>query len=77
MSNIFEKILLAKLDEMHPNIEGQSQYGFRRGRGTHTALLKLQHELSSALDNSLLVSVYSIDMSAAFDLLRPNIFLQT
>ncbi len=74
MSKIFEKIVLAKLDVTHPNIEGQAQHGFRRYRGTLTAQLELQHWLSSALDDSLLVSVYSIDMSAAFDLLRPNIF---
>ncbi len=74
MSKVFEKIVLAKLDQKHPNIEGQSQHGFRKGRGTHTALLELQHELASALDRSLLVSAYSIDMSAASDLIRPSVF---
>jgi hypothetical protein len=77
MSKVFEKIVLAKIDEKHPNIEGHSQHGFRKGRGTHTALLELQHELASALDNSLLVSTYSLDMSAAFDLIRPSIFHQS
>ncbi len=74
MSKVFEKIVLAKLDDLHPNIERQAQHSFRKNRGTHTALLELQHELASSLDKSLLVSAYSIDMSAAFDLLRPNIF---
>jgi hypothetical protein len=74
ISKIFEKIILAKIDALHPNIEGQGQHGFRKGRSTLTALLEVQHEISSSLDKKLEVSTYSIDMSAAFDLLRPNIF---
>ncbi len=69
VSKLFEKIILAKLDSGYPNIEGQHQHGFRRGRGTHTALLEIQNVISSALDANKCTTVYSIDMTAAFDLL--------
>jgi hypothetical protein len=75
-SKVFEKIILEKLNSFHDNIEGQTQHGFRKNRSTLTALLEIQHEISSALDKNLLVSTYSIDMTAAFDLLRPDLFHQ-
>jgi hypothetical protein len=77
LSKLFEKLVLAKLDSYYPNIEGQNQHGFRQKRSTVTALLELQHEIASALDKKKIVSTYSIDMSAAFDLLRPSVFHQT
>jgi hypothetical protein len=74
ISKLFEKIILNKLDASYPGIEGVHQHGFRRGRSTVTALLELQHHISSNLDKNMHVSTYSIDMSAAFDLLRPDVF---
>jgi hypothetical protein len=77
ISKVFEKIVLEKINLEHPNIEGQAQHGFKKNRSTMTALLEIQHELSSALDKNLIASTYSIDMTAAFDLLRPDIFHHT
>ncbi len=74
ISKLFEKIILEKIDVKYPEIEGQAQHGFRKNRSTLTALLELQHAISDAMDKNQLVSTYSIDMTAAFDLLRPNIF---
>jgi hypothetical protein len=74
ISKIFEKIILMKLDAEHPGIEGQHQHGFRRQRGTHTALLELQSVMANYQDNNKHASIYSLDMSAAFDLLRPSVF---
>ncbi len=76
ISKIFEKVILEKLDNEYYNIEGQHQHGFRKGRGTVTALLELQHSIAKSLDSNLHVSTYSVDMTAAFDLLKPNIFHQ-
>lgn len=38
-----------------------------------TAGLEVQHHLATAVDNKKNVAIYSLDMSAAFDLLRPHI----
>jgi exonuclease III len=74
ISKLFEKIVLEKLDVTYPNIEGQHQHGFRKKRSTITALLEIQHEIASRLDRNEHITTYSIDMSAAFDLLRPDVF---
>jgi hypothetical protein len=74
ISKIFERIVLQKIEDQCPDIEGQNQHGFRKQRSTITALLEIQHSISQALDRNKHVSTYSIDMSAAFDLLRPHIF---
>jgi hypothetical protein len=68
------KIVLNKLNEQNPSIEGDHQHGFRNGRSTVTALLELQHHIASALYRNKHVSTYSVDMSAAFDLLQPSVF---
>ncbi len=74
VSKLFEKIILGKIDLLYPGIEGQHQHGFRTNRGAHTALLELQGAVSGELDANRSTTIYSIDMSAAFDLLRPNVF---
>ena len=76
ISKVFERIVLDKLESQHYNLEGQHQHGFRKGRSTITALLDLQNHIAGSLDRNLLTSVYSVDMTAAFDLLRPSVFHQ-
>jgi len=74
ISKLYEKMLLDKIDTELPEIEGVHQHGFRKGRSTVTALLELQNEIVQNLDKDRKVGTYSIDMTAAFDLLRPDIF---
>jgi len=74
ISKLYEKLLLQKMDDLIPDIEGDHQHGFRSNRSTVTALIDLQETIASALDMKKEVATYSIDMSAAFDLLKPNIF---
>jgi hypothetical protein len=74
ISKLFEKIVLKKINERYPGIEGPHQHGFRTRRSTVSALLELQHHKSSSLDKNKHISTYSVDMSAAFDLLRPGLF---
>jgi hypothetical protein len=63
---------LYKLDELDLDTEGENQHGFRRNRSTTTAALTIQSLILNALDRGKKVLLYSIDMSAAFDLLRPD-----
>jgi len=74
ISKLYEKMILNRIDEDLPGIEGEHQHGFRKGRSTVTALLELQSEIVNNIDMGRKVATYSIDMTAAFDLLRPNIF---
>jgi len=74
LSKLYEKAILRKLDKEFPNLEGDHQHGFRSGRSTTSAVLELQSLVSNALDKGSVVATYSIDMSAAFDLLRPRLF---
>jgi hypothetical protein len=74
ISKVFERVILNKLDQLYPGIEGKHQHGFRRNRSTQTAILEIQHEIATSLDRNLEVSMYSLDLSAAFDLLRPGTF---
>jgi hypothetical protein len=71
MSKVFERCLLRRI-EAH-NLDEDSQHGFRSHHGTTTAGLEVQHHIAKALDARKHVSLYTIDMSAAFDLLRPEL----
>lgn len=74
-SKVYEKCLLARLDMELPNGEGDHQHGFRKGHSTETALLTIQSLIDENLDAGRQGIVYSIDLSAAFDLLRPDKFI--
>jgi len=71
ISKLFEKIVLSKLETIE---DGDFQHGFKKGRNTTTAALELQDFISTELDKGRVVGTYSLDLSAAFDLLRPDAF---
>jgi len=52
------------------------QHGFRKSHSTETALLEIQSSIGRVLDANLNGLIYSVDLSAAFDLLRPDKFYQ-
>jgi hypothetical protein len=76
MSKIFEKCLLKRLDEETKNFEGSHQHGFRQKHSTETALIMLQSDVSQVLESKKPGLIYSIDLSAAFDLLKPDKFFE-
>lgn len=76
IGKLFEKIILEKLMEETRNLEGVFQHAYCPHHSTTTALLKFQDLISKDLDNKRTVAVYSMDLSAAFDLLRPNTILE-
>jgi len=57
-------------------MEGRHHHGFMKRKSTTTALLELQSAIAWGLDNRKITATYSLDMSTAFDLLRPDIFHQ-
>jgi len=76
ISKLFEKIILARIEALG-ELDGSFQHGFKKNRSTTTAMLELQDYVATELDKNRIVGTYSIDLSAAFDLLRPDIFYQT
>jgi Reverse transcriptase (RNA-dependent DNA polymerase) len=75
LSKLFERCILGLMD--CSSIEGEHQHGFRRNHSTVTAMLEVQRVLASELDNRKMVLMYSTDLSAAFDLLRPGILINS
>jgi len=73
IGKLYEKILLEKLNIETDGMEGAFQHGYRKHHSTTTALLEIQSRISSHLEAGQMVVVYSIDLSAAFDLLRPGL----
>jgi hypothetical protein len=73
-SKLYERCLLSRLTRELPVADGLHQHGFKRHHSTETALLTLQSYMADALDKKLPTLVYSVDLSAAFDLLLPDKF---
>ncbi len=75
IAKVFEKLLLNRLVTETAGLEGTYQHGFRKAHSTTTALLQLQSSISKHLNLGGNCLVYSVDLSAAFDVLRPDIFI--
>jgi hypothetical protein len=71
LSKLFERCLLELIDCRQ--LEGEHQHGFRSNRSTVTAMLEIESVIEDALDENKKVLMYSTDLSAAFDMLRPGI----
>jgi len=79
LSKIFENALLSKF-KSHYDLDilmGEHQHAFREGSSTITACLSFQDFVASQMDLGNKVICYSTDLTAAFDLLRPNILVNT
>jgi len=76
-SKIYEKIVLSRLEQETKGLEGTWQHGFRNGHSTVTAALELQSIICHIVDRGKIACVYSVDLSAAFDLLRVDTLLET
>jgi len=76
ISKLFERCILHRLMAL-PNFQdlvGSNQHGFLPDHSTTTCLLELKDTICDALDEKKQVLAYSLDLSAAFDMLRPDTF---
>jgi len=71
LEKVYEKLILKSLSNFS---DGLHQHGFKPNHSTTTAMLTLQEIISTKLDEKKHVVVYSLDLSAAFDMLRVDIF---
>lgn len=74
LSKIYERCLLNRLEKDFPGLDGHHQHGFKKRHSTETALLTIQSKISEILDSKQSGLIYTIDLSAAFDLLKPDKF---
>ena len=69
ISKLIEKVVVRRLT-FHLNsngLEDQLQSAYKAGHSTETILLKVQHDIASALDDNCVVMLVMLDLSAAFD----------
>jgi len=66
-SKLFEKMILFRLNALG-ELDGRFQHGFKANRSTTTAMLEIQDYVADELDRNNTVGMYSIDLTAAFDL---------
>ena len=74
ISKLFERCLLNRVSTF--DTDGPNQHGFKPGHSTTTAAVELQEYIADALDRNKQCLVYSTDLSAAFDLIRPGLFVE-
>jgi len=74
MDKLSQKVVLNELNRRHPGKEGSHQHGFKPNHSTSTAMLEIQAAIIRELDASRDCLLFSVDLSAAFDLLRPKTF---
>ena len=75
VSKLLENIVSSQLDK-HLNSSGyveKFQSAYKKG---HFSILKVQSDISSALDRRTVVVMVQLDMSAAFDTVNHNILLE-
>jgi len=75
LAKVFERCILIKLTSLK-DFTGTNQHGFKKGHSTSTALLHLQNIIATSLDNNHYHGVISLDLSAAFDLVNPELLVQ-
>ena len=54
-------------------LHGPAQSTYRAGHSTERALLRVHHDISSALDNNSFAVLLMLDLSVAFDVIDHNI----
>ncbi len=57
-------------------LDGPHQHGLKARHSTTSAILDVQKEIVRRLDNDQDCMVHSVDLSAAFDMLRKNTLMK-
>jgi len=76
LSKVFEKCILNRIQQL-PNFNamvGEHQHGFRKHCSTVTCALSLKDRIVERVEEKSKLLVYSLDLTAAFDMLRPDLF---
>jgi len=76
LEKVFEKIILHLIDENGEIDDGKHQHGYKKNHSTTTAAVTIQSLLAEKLDQKQNTILYSLDLSAAFDMLRQDKFYE-
>jgi hypothetical protein len=68
ISKIFERCILNRINR-YGEVDGINQHGFRAGHSTITAAIDLQAAIAEEFDKDNKCLLYSMNLSAAFDLI--------
>lgn len=75
-SKLFEICLLQRLEKFDTDfMMGVSQHGFRKNHSTISAAASLISHVSDLIEQKKEVAIYSVDLTAAFDVLRKEILV--
>jgi len=78
LEKLFERCILGRILRRNmDDLVGSHQHGFRPLHSTVTCLLDLQSHITDGLDKGMHNITYTLDLTAAFDMLRRDIFLKT
>ncbi len=80
VSKVFEKLIQKWLEQIaeenNVDITGEQQHGFKKNRSTITAGLTIQLIISREMDGDNFIVMSSLDLSAAFDLVKLDLRLK-
>ncbi len=78
ISKILEKVVASRLEEhlKSSSLYDDVQSAYRNGHSTETALLRVHHDLTVALDKNCCAVLLMLDLSAAFDTIDHPILLK-
>ena len=72
--------MLNRLTDIEPtynvDLTGESQHGFKKGRGTVTALKEIQSHIARKIDEGQYVAMGSLDLTAAFDMVDIDLLMK-
>jgi len=76
LPKLFEICLLQRLERLNiDELVSTAQHGFRKHHGTETAVASLVSKVVDGLEAKDQVSIYSADLTAAFDVLRKEVLV--
>lgn len=74
IAKLFEKCILSIINDYQTTNEvdltHKNQYGFKKGKSTAKLALQIQHRIACEIDAGKIVSVLSLDLSSAFDIVN-------
>jgi hypothetical protein len=80
ITKVFERLILLRLEEIEKengiDLTGYEQHGFKKKRSTITAGLTLQSLIAKEMDMDCYVTMSSLDLSAAFDLVNLDLLMK-
>ena len=78
LSKITERAIFLQIVDYFEinNLIHPSHHGFRSGHSTTTALIEMTDSWIDSFENGDITAVVTLDMSAAFDLVNRDIFLE-